>query len=278
MKREILTSLFRRSIRCLNLNDISFIKQVDGQIRLKEFKISLCGELELRSRLFREDHARYRQEIEELLRICCEESNRARQARIDELSMHQERNPTTVSQLLAQIRELQKKVNSLSDAREYYDPETANSEQLLSDPRSQSTLEHSESQNRALPRFWIAARYIECYGYCRKRFERLPAREGPPSALFENSRNLASYSQELRPDTAGNTKRHVHFRRRVSVEEQRAQKYDRFLRGRQIAYMICEHCRATGACEAVQGVSDLFTINLQNDDVQDFDVRWNHHQ
>ena len=31
---------------------------------------------------------------------------------------------------------------------------------------------------------------------------------------------------------------HVHFRKRVSVEEQRAQKDDRFLRVRQIAYMI----------------------------------------
>ena len=32
----------------------------------------------------------------------------------------------------------------------------------------------------------------------------------------------------------------VHFRKRVSVEEQRAQKHDRFLRGRQTAYMIYE--------------------------------------
>ena len=31
-------------------------------------------------------------------------SNQARQARIDELSLHQERNPTTVSQLMTQIR------------------------------------------------------------------------------------------------------------------------------------------------------------------------------
>ena len=35
-----------------------------------------------------------------------------------------------------------------------------------------------------------------------------------------------------------------------------------------------EHFRATGACEAVQGLSDLFTKRLQNDNVQDFDVRW----
>ena len=40
--------------------------------------------------------------------------------------------------------------------------------------------------------------------------------------------------------------------------------------------MICENFRATGAYEAVQGFSDLLTISLQNDDVQDFDVRWDH--
>ena len=69
--------------------------------------------------------------------------------------------------------------------------------------------------------------------------------------------------------------KHVHFRNRLSVEEQRAQKYDRFLRGRQIDYMIYEHFRATGAYEAVQGLSDLSNVRLQNVDVQDFDVRWN---
>ena len=44
-----------------------------------------------------------------------------------ELSLCQERNPTTVSQLMAQIWELQNRVNSLSDAREFYDPETGSS-------------------------------------------------------------------------------------------------------------------------------------------------------
>ena len=43
------------------------------------------------------------------------------------------------------------------------------------------------------------------------------------------------------------------FRKRVSVEEQKAQKDDRFLRGRQIAYMICERFRATGVRGAVKG-------------------------
>ena len=37
----------------------------------------------------------------------------------------------------------------------------------------------------------------------------------------------------------------THFQKRASVEEQRAQNSDRFLRGRRIAYMIYEHFRAT---------------------------------
>ena len=62
------------------------------------------------------------------------------------------------------------------------------------------------------------------------------------------------------------------FRERVSVEEQRAQNSDRFLRGRHIAHTIYEYFRATGASEAVYGLADLVTMNLQTDDVQDFDV------
>ena len=37
-----------------------------------------------------------------------------------------------------------------------------------------------------------------------------------------------------------------HFKRRISLEEQKAQKEDRFLRGRQIAYLIYDHFRVTG--------------------------------
>ena len=51
----------------------------------------------------------------------------------------------------------------------------------------------------------------------------------------------------------------------------RAQKYDRFLRGKQIGYMLNEHL--SEIYEAVQGLS-VFNTRLQNDDVQDFDVRW----
>ena len=76
--------------------------------------------------MFRENRAKFCQ-IEELRRICCEETDRAGQARIDEPSMHPERNPTTLSQLLTQIQDVNNKVKSLSDAREFDDPETASS-------------------------------------------------------------------------------------------------------------------------------------------------------
>ena len=79
----------------------------------------------MRNRLFNESRARNCEEIEELRRFCCEETKRAIQLRSDELSMQQERNPTTV--LLIQVQNLQKKVNSLSDAREFYDPDAASS-------------------------------------------------------------------------------------------------------------------------------------------------------
>ena len=43
-----------------------------------------------------------------------------------------------------------------------------------------------------------------------------------------------------------------HFKRRISLEEQKAQKQDRFLRGRQIAYLIYDHFRVTGSHDSVE--------------------------
>ena len=65
-----------------------------------------------------------------------------------------------------------------------------------------------------------------------------------------------------------------HFKRRVSLEEQRAQKEDRFLRGRQTAYLIYECFWVTGANDSVENYADLFTISLRNDDIQEFDSKW----
>ena len=61
------------------------------------------------------------------------------------------------------------------------------------------------------------------------------------------------------------------FKKKVSLEEMKAHKEDRFLRGRQIAYLIYEYFRVTGA-------NDLelcrVTIALRNDNIQEFDTKW----
>ena len=51
-----------------------------------------------------------------------------------------------------------------------------------------------------------------------------------------------------------------HFKRRTSLEEHKAQKQERFLRGRQIAYLISEYFRVTGANDSVENYAVLFTI------------------
>ena len=65
-----------------------------------------------------------------------------------------------------------------------------------------------------------------------------------------------------------------HFKRKISLEEQKAQKEDRFLRGRQIAFLIYEYFQVIGANDSVENYADLFTICLRNDDIQEFDSKW----
>ena len=64
------------------------------------------------------------------------------------------------------------------------------------------------------------------------------------------------------------------FKEKVSLEEQRAQKEDRFLRGRQIAFMIYDHFRVTDGHDTVLDYADLFSVPLHDDKIQEFDTRW----
>ena len=114
--------------------------------------------------------------------------------------MHQERNPATVSQLLTQILELQNKVNALSDAREFYDSETAT--HGPSQPSTFPSPRTTRSRDSGL-----AHDTRSIMGTSGNVFERPPAREGRTSTLFKKSKTLASSSQELRPGIPGNTKR-----------------------------------------------------------------------
>ena len=68
--------------------------------------------------------------------------------------------------------------------------------------------------------------------------------------------------------------KHTHFQKKISVEKQRCQKDNRFLRERQIAYLVYEYFRPTVSYDEIQGFSGLFSINLENDDIQDFGLRW----
>ena len=64
------------------------------------------------------------------------------------------------------------------------------------------------------------------------------------------------------------------FKRKVSLEEQKAQKQDHFLRGRQTAYLIYECSRVTGANDSVDSYADLFTVVLRKYDIQEFESKW----
>ena len=63
------------------------------------------------------------------------------------------------------------------------------------------------------------------------------------------------------------------FKKKVSLEEMKAQKEDRFPRGRQIAYLIYEYFRVTGANDSGESYADQFAIALRNDDIQEFNLK-----
>ena len=65
-----------------------------------------------------------------------------------------------------------------------------------------------------------------------------------------------------------------HFKKKVSLEEQKVQKEDRFQRGRQIAFIICDYFRVTGADDTVQDYADSFSVTLPDVNIQEFDTKW----
>ena len=67
---------------------------------------------------------------------------------------------------------------------------------------------------------------------------------------------------------------HSQVKKKVSLEEQNAQKEDRFPRRGQIAFMIYDCFRVTGAHDTVLDYADLFSVPLHDDDIQEFDTRW----
>ena len=68
--------------------------------------------------------------------------------------------------------------------------------------------------------------------------------------------------------------KNTRFKKKVSLEEMKAHKEDRFLQGRQIAHLIFKYFRVTGANDSVEKYADLFTKVLRNDVIQEFDSKW----
>ena len=129
--------------------------------------------------------------------------------------MHQERNPTAVSQLLTQIRELQNNVNSLLDAREFYDTESGSSSGATHVPDRTSTI----LSPRTLPRCesGLPRDTQNGTGITGNVFETPPAQEGLSSTNFNNSKNWASSSRELRPDTTETARKRYSEMKRESL-------------------------------------------------------------
>ena len=90
-----------------------------------------------------------------------------------------------MSQLLAQMRESQDKANSLSDAREFHDPETAGSSgasHVTSPPLTHPSYRTVPRRDSGLPPETLNMMGISDV------FERLPAREGQPQNISKNHR------------------------------------------------------------------------------------------
>ena len=216
-KEKFWKKLFMRSIRSSNLIDFSNNKQVAGQIRLRETKSAWMENWNWEIGSSQEDHARDCQETEELRRICLRRS-RSSKTRIDELSKHQERNPTTVSQ--------------------FFDSDAGVTEQgkFLVRCKSFCTI---LNQGAALERptfpvnpipFWVPEPCLAAILDCRVNtlngsgrtgnvFERPPAQEGRSSTIFNNSKNLTPSSSRIQTSYYGNYKEEE--RERVTWKENR---------------------------------------------------------
>ena len=64
-------------------------------------------------------------------------------------------------------------------------------------------------------------------------------------------------------------------KKKVNLEEQKAQKEDWYPQGRQIAIMMYDFFRIIGAHDTVLDYADVFSVTHRNGNVQEFDTRWN---
>ena len=96
------------------------------------------------------------------------------------------------------------------------------------------------------------------------------------SSRSVSGKNFQNFWDAGREDCLGSEQDHPKFpvqKRRSDQKEQKAQKEDRFLRGRQIALMIYDFFRVTGAHDTVLDYADSFSVTLRDDNIQELDTR-----
>ena len=158
------------------------------------------------------------QGIEDLRSIFCEETDRVRQARIDELSLHQERNPKILSQLLTQDSGITEQSKFLVGRTwEFYDPESGSSSGATHVPDQASTI----LSPRTMPRrdSGLPHDTQNIMDTWRNVFSlRPPVHEWLSSTIFHNSKNLTSSPfRNWNPDTAEATRKREDEMKRESL-------------------------------------------------------------
>ena len=99
------TELFMNLVYGFILKGWNFTRRINNLIQSQREKSSLCTELDRRERFLQESRVRSLQAREELQKFCCTEAERAKQLRIDELSIHGKGRKSTVNQLMVRIQE-----------------------------------------------------------------------------------------------------------------------------------------------------------------------------
>ena len=113
-----------------------------------------------------------------------------------------------------------------------------------------------------------------CYGSTKWRWSIHLTNKNPSRSVA--GKNFSNFEMlDAKIASALNTIiQNSHFKKKVSLEEQRDQKECRFLRGRQIVFMIYDYIRVTGAHDTVLDCADFFSVTVHDDNVQEFDTRW----
>ena len=85
---------------------------------------------------------------------------------------------------------------------------------------------------------------------------------------------LSCLTRELRASALNKIIQNTRFERKVSLEDMKAHTEDRFLRGRQNAYLTYEYFQVIGVNDSVEKYADLFAVVLRNHNFQEFDAKW----